>query len=300
MNKRIFGLFSILLLVISVSGCVGGNDLSFAGFDFMGVNASQTASEVVTVSAESTFSEVPSGRKTELYFDVKNEGTEAVEDVSLEIVDSGSFESLNEREKKDIGELEPKQTSSWNLEYRAPSVKMEKQGNFLYQLDYKSDASARYKVHALSEDEYLRLKKRGSLKNSTKAEYYKKKGPVEIQLSFSQKQPYVGGDSFTVNVDVLNKGRGRVLDQKIDPGSFSLTYPGFLSLKGCQKDMSEDSRTLENSDSIYFVNKKAGPISCNFRVEEGKIDVQKSDVFKLGIRYKYLVYEELPVKVTPR
>lgn len=274
--------------------------MSFAGFEFMGINASHTTEEKVTVSAESAMDEVPSGAKNELYFDVKNAGDSIVDGVKLRMNDNCIFEPQDDEERA-IGELQPQEMESWTWEYRADQVDITKDCNFHYQLEYDSNASARYKISALSEDEYLRLKRRGELENSTQAEYYKTKGPFEVDISFSREQPYIGGDNFTVNIEVVNQGDGRAKEQKIDKGDLVLEYPDFLELRGCQEEMIEiNENKIENDAEIYFVDDRAGPLSCKFNVKEEEVGLLEKNSLVVDVRYKYLVYKQLPVKVVPR
>lgn len=299
MKKISLSLISLVALAVLVSGCVqvGFEDVKA----YIGVGEPQyTATEKLSISGKSVLDEVRGGTKTTLRFHLRNEGNVTVKNASIEITDPCVFDSPG---VKDVGDLEPGQPFSWDPTLKSSRVDMTKTCEVRYRVSYLSKANALYDLLAMSEEEYLRLKKKGEFENRTTLNYYKTDTPVDPRISLSKEQPIHGGEKFYLYLKFVNQGGGKVKGQKLGRESVNLTYPDFLIWKDgwCQGAMEEESgnRTLGLNRSRTFLEKETAPITCKFKVNGSKVEIQKQGIFKVRVKYKYVVDKKLSVKVIP-
>lgn len=292
-------LLLFLIPVLVLAGCV---QVSFEGVKaLMGVGEPQyIASEKLSISATSVLSELEGGETTDLLFDLKNTGNMSIGDVKINLTDTCVFNSTKKKESKNIGDLDPGQAADWNLRMESEPVDIERMCDIRYRVSYDSNATARYDIAALSEDEYLRLKRGGDLKKEVSLNYYKTDTPVDIQISLSDKQPVVGGDRFYLTLKLVNQGNGKVEGQKIKEDNLVLEYPDFLTYKRCQDVMTDPSdNSVKLKGDRTFYEGETTPMTCGFKVEENQIGISEQGVFKVRVKYKYVLNEKISIKVIP-
>lgn len=295
--KKLLLTLVFLIPLLLFSGCVQIEDVGLAGFLGMG-EPQYTATERLSISAESVLPSVEAGRNTTLIFRLDNTGNTTLRNINTSLTDSCVFEPSHK--EKGPFDLEPGEFKDWEWGLEAGDVKMARDCDLRYSTSYQSQAKAWYDVSVISEEEYLRLKKKGVMENKTSLEYYKTDTPVDIQISLSEKQPILEDEAFYLTVKLRNQGEGTVGNQKIKAGDLTLEYPGFLDSKGCQGiTESKSANPLKTKDSLTFYKKKTPPITCKFKAGKD-IKILKEDSFKITVRYKYAVDKQLSVKVTPQ
>jgi len=256
----------------------------FAGF--MGIGEpEEIAVEEISISAEPTLYNVDSGQENTVFFDIENRGNITVEDVDLHVFDMPHF--VDDGKEKEVGELEPGMAESWEWDFVAEEVDSDRTSNIRYRLGYVSEAYAEHSVTVLSYDEYLTRQDEGDLEADLR--YAEKETSVDIELGFSQSQPFVEDEDFLLSFRFENVGDGSVQGQVFEEGSVTLSYPTeFLDLMNdCQGVMDINDGEAVLDEELYFYEGQTSEVSCRFEVETEQ-DLTE-DVFEISAEYKYIV-----------
>ncbi|GEM_PF-6831632 len=284
MRRKYFIVLGVFLLV-SASGCIEMDDEGdFAGF--MGIGEpEEIAVEEISISAEPTLYNVDSGQENTVFFDIENRGNITVEDVDLHVFDMPHF--VDDGKEKEVGELEPGMAESWEWDFVAEEVDSDRTSNIRYRLGYVSEAYAEHSVTVLSYDEYLTRQDEGDLEADLR--YAEKETSVDIELGFSQSQPFVEDEDFLLSFRFENVGDGSVQGQVFEEGSVTLSYPTeFLDLMNdCQGVMDINDGEAVLDEELYFYEGQTSEVSCRFEVETEQ-DLTE-DVFEISAEYKYIV-----------
>ncbi len=283
-----------VLAVLFVSGCIEG-DVGEMGLLGLG-EPEYTVKEEVSLDIEPVPRNVDSGRTMEVFFDLTNEGNSTVENVRARLTDLCLFDPLD-YQGITFNEMESGDRESWTWEFEARDVRMEKNCDIRYTLEYDSEAHARFDVNTISEDEYYTRQEAGDLQRIGNATRYERtSGPVEISAEISEEQPIMEGDSFIVHFRFENKGEGRTRDKEIEDATLSFSDE-VVEYDNCQGMMHRSGNTLSLRDPIGFRNGETTQISCRFEASE--IDGVETGTFEIDIDYTYREYGKFNVNIMP-
>ncbi|MFB6088556.1 MAG: hypothetical protein ABEK36_02130 [Candidatus Aenigmatarchaeota archaeon] len=284
--------FFLIFLVVLIAGCT-----NFSGIlAQLGVGEPRyTKTESISIHGEAIPREVYSGESSRLYFNVENAGNTTLNNINLQIIDPCVFSPGNQN--KFVGRLEPTGFEDWNWRVRANEVKMEKNCQVMYRTTYESEAAALYDIAVISEEEYLRLKKKGTMEQDITINYYKTNSPLDIQMKISRNQPLMSGNEFYLDLQVVNKGMGETPRLMLPAGSLSVDYPNFLTFMGCN-DFNPSGTGISLNKDLKFFNGKTKKMSCKFRVNRN-VGIKEIGQFKVNLRYKYKINKVINVKVKP-
>jgi len=294
--KRYSWVLVFLFLLVFSSGCIGGNGLNLSFFSLVPSGPFYTTVEDLSVKTEAVPHDVYSGKTTTLYFDVSNEGNITLSDLNVQITDPSLFTSEESLEKK-IPELEPEETKSWEWELKADDVALPKDCTIRYKTEYSSQALALYDVSAITEEEFTRLQRSRRLENETNLFYYKTKSPVDIDISLSKEQPILEDMEFYLYINLRDVGTGYV--EKISRGNMTLKYPNFLELESCD-DLEKNNGVLTLRNDLNFINKQAKTITCKFKTKKDIGEIKTIGQFEVDIKYKYMYYDTINVRINPK
>ncbi|MFB6076073.1 MAG: hypothetical protein ABEK17_02920, partial [Candidatus Aenigmatarchaeota archaeon] len=280
----------LIVIVVLIAGCT-----NFSGIlAQLGVGAPKyTKTESISIHSEAIPSEVYSGESTRLYFNLENSGNTTLDNVNLEILDPCVFSPGGQNEF--IGRLEPTEFEDWNWRVTANEVKMEKNCQILCRTTYESKAAALYDIAVISEEEYLRLKKEGTMEQDISINYYKTKSPLDIKMQISRKQPLMSGNEFYLDLQIVNDGIGETPRLTLPAGSLTIDYPNFLTFMGCN-DFNSYGGGLSLSKNLKFFDGETKKMSCKFRVNRN-VGIKEISQFEVNLRYKYKINKVINVKV---
>lgn len=289
-----------LVLILLTSGCTEGGDIfSLFGLDLTPGEPVYIKAENLKLKVEVVPYEIYEGQSTTLFFDLSNDGNMTVTDINVEMTDIGDFSA--QETSRQVVELEDGEMESWNWKLDSGGIDIfdEKIYSFRYKIDYKSSSSSMYDIVAMSEDEYTRLERQGTLEKEINLSYFKTKAPVEIDLSISKTQPLFEGLDFYLYVELNDFGGGKV--NQIGSGELYVYYPDFLEFVE-SSDFTNESTPQGNrlvlSRPLEFLNKETKKATCKFMVKS--VGVRDIGQFKAETSYIYINYKTINVKVKPK
>ncbi len=289
-----------LALVLFTSGCTEGGDVfSLFGLDLTPGEPVYIKAENLKLKVEAVPYEMYEGQTTTLFFDLSNEGNMTVTDISVEMTDIGDFSA--QETSISIGELEEGEMESWNWKLGSSGIDIfdEKTYSLRYKIGYKSSSYSLYDVVAMSEDEYTRLERQGTLEKEINLSYFKTKAPVEIDLSVSKTQPLFEGLDFYLYVELSDLGGGNL--NQIESGELYVYYPDFLEFvesSDFTSESTQEGNRLVSKRPLEFLNKATKKATCKFRVKS--VNVRDMGQFRAETSYIYTNYKTINVKLKPK
>ena len=237
--------------------------------------------------------EVYGGKNVTIYFDVSNNGNTTVSNIDLFFTDLCDFKG-GKLEKK-IDSLEPGEFRDWQWSIEANNVRVGRDCTLRYDMSYDTSSLAIYDISALSDDEYQRLLRKGTIEKEISLNYYKTKSPVDMDISLSKDQPILEGQEFYLYLKLRDVGGGYI--DKIKSGDATIEYPNFLKFEGSD-DFSGENGKLTLKNDLDFLNKETKVSTCKFKVNTGSV-IRNIGQFKINIKYKYMYHKTITVKIKP-
>lgn len=293
-----FKLFLLLALsmVLLTSGCTtGGGNLSIFGLELGPGEPVYTQYENLLVETEAVPAEVFQGKTTTLFFDVYNEGNTTLRNINIRITDLSGFTAPET--SSSITELEDGETAGWQCPLTSAHANLHGEINneVRYKVEYDSGSSAIYDVAVISDEEYTRLERSGTLESDIRLFYFKTKSPVEIDMSFSRGQPFFSDTDFYLYVDLTNLGGGSISSIS----DLAIYYPpdlfDFLESNDFRSD---GTGKLVLRTPLDFYRGQTKRATCKFRVKE--VDIRNIGQFRAEANYIYEYYKTINIKVKPK
>jgi len=183
-----------------------------------------------------------------------------------------------------LGDLKQGQIKSWEQEFKSEKVSLPIDCNIRYTTSYEANMSGMYDITAISQDEYARLVREGK-EQQFSPQLYKTKSPIDIEISFSKKQPIIENKEFYFYIKFRNVGEGTVENFDV-----SIDYPDFLTKIDCS-DLSGKPLT----GSLEFRKKETKKVVCKFNATD--IDIIEKGQFIINARYGYKLDKTIYLKV---
>ena len=183
-----------------------------------------------------------------------------------------------------LGDLKPGQIKSWEQEFKSEKVNLPIDCSIRYTTSYEANMSGMYDITAISQDEYARLVREGK-GHQFSPQFYKTKSPIDIEISFSKKQPIIENKEFYFYIKFRNVGEGTVENFDV-----SIDYPDFLTKIDCS-DLSGKPLT----GSLEFRKKETKKVVCKFNATD--IDIMEKGQFIINARYGYKIDKTIYLKV---
>lgn len=237
--------------------------------------------------------EITEERDITLIFELKNNNNYDIRDVSVRAYDTciftgDDYDYIPNEGKADEGILKSNQSKSWKWVWTAGSTRLEKDCNIKISAEYSADFSLSQDIVVLSEDEYSARQMEGTL-YTISAQSYSSKSPLDIRLSFPEKQPFVEKiNNYGMEIEYYNVGDCflTVYDSDI-----VITEPDNINIVECVGGSVSD-------DKLIFINKKSSKRTCYFNTVDidQPISIQK---LQITADYTYLIDTSVSVKVIP-
>jgi|GEM_PF-2113523 len=293
-HVSILAVFAVLMLVVFSSGCTDENlRFSIFGLDLGPGEPVYTKYENIRIEAEVIPAEVYEDKSTTLFFDLYNEGNTTLKDINLEMTDLGGFTSSET--SKHISELKEEDAENWEWILSSGHSDLHEERNEVlrYKMDYSSTSSALYDIVAMSESEYTRLERQGTLEQEISLFYFKTKSPIEIDISLSKEQPIFEDLEFYLYVTLRDMGSGTI--DEVD--DLVVYYPDFLEFVE-SNDFNNEGDKLSLKRPLEFFDKETKKATCKFRMKS--VDIRNTGQFRAEANYIYTYYKTINIKVKPK
>lgn len=264
--KKIFALIPLLLLVVSVSGCVQGG--GFGGLMGVGVEEKEAPNDVIDKKGTQIIPEPPilAGNPFTLKFYIENlysaEGTgESARDVYVELYDWGRCDPQNDKTPIEGKGIYPGATRTITWKFDAPDNKklgyVSGQCPIRYQVRYIYDAHTRADAIAASEERFRQVSRSGESISVSPGET-KSRGPIKIDIRFASDQPFREGTTVPFDVIVKDKGSGHIKGREVSKGDLDIQVRGSgISLGKCK---------YPADAGAPFIGDETPPIRCDLEI----------------------------------
>jgi hypothetical protein len=313
--------------------------------DFSMETPVQQAGAVLTVDAESpdvflsvetSSSEIRAGRTLQVSFELRNKQTYDLRNVILEVYDHPCFVSGDfiKNNCSASGILKANRSCMWTWKWESDSsIDLQRNCPIRFKISYDADYSYFQDIAVLPEGEYFQRESEGTLKDipirSSSSD-----APLDIQITFSEEQPFLENQDYYMYINYYNKGNGLfdktyiglILPNNIENmkcydyntsnqwfcGSTTDAYgttpsdDGWITVCDVNGDgiinlydilTYEPDKLFSNRTLITFIRNKATPSTCSFTTS----DVPTMDIktLSLSATYKYVLDNSISITVKP-
>jgi len=273
----------LLISIILISGCIEFPETKQSTFGF----SENIANSDVYLSISSLQNETKTGRNVTLRFNVTNKRGSDIEDIEVNAYDQCAFSG---EYLYNIDVIEPNRTKIWNWKWLTEDVQFERECEIKFKTDYYSEFILSQDIVVLSETEYYSREQAGTLSDLEPLSS-STSSPLSIQLTFSDYQPFLDGDSISMNIKYSNIGGGFV-----DVQSIEMRIPDNLEGNCNHYVKSGNIYTLDKG--LTFYNNEAPQSTCIFTLKASQpIDVNS---IQLTAYYKYSFDNSMIIKVKPK
>ncbi|RLJ02154.1 MAG: hypothetical protein DRP11_03350, partial [Candidatus Aenigmatarchaeota archaeon] len=277
----------LIILVLLVGGCVGGENLLLQGFQ----QEISYPSDVITVTDIKVIPDPPitAGDSFTLTFYVNNQDeTYEVEGVNVKLYDTGLCTGGSD---ESIGTIFPMgtRTVKWNLQ--APSN--DKTGGLpvecpiRFGVEYTFDSSTVADVVVASRTHIEEMSRAGESIDVSPKET-RSRGPLKIDVEFLNSQPFVSGTTVPFTITVINEGSGTFTG--FPPDHMDITVDGSSIKNDCHFPTDSDG-------NVPLINKKSPPIRCDFIAPSAETLITLT--LKVSLSYTYKIMNTVNVRIEP-
>ncbi|QQG40103.1 MAG: hypothetical protein HYS81_01700 [Candidatus Aenigmatarchaeota archaeon] len=297
-----------LLAVVLVAGCVnfGG---SLAAFTLFPTKTTSTV-EDLRIDVQAAPDEVLEGKKMTLFFTLTNAGNTTINDVTLTVTDTCAFDPVTATSTvKTFETIAPDEIKTHDVELKAQAVDTERLCALRYATSYRSTATLQTDIAVVSEDELIRLNRKGEESNIEITEV-QSLGPVLIDLRFSKPQPIPENTQFFMYTKLVNSGSGDVTE--IATRGFTIDYPkDLITLETSEGSVCDDLDPLTlpgvstfigqfaTYKPLKFIDKETKTITCKLRTGPVGSSVTRVGTFHATASYKYTLRGETTATINP-
>lgn len=307
--KKILTLIPLLLLVVSVSGCVQGGG-GLAGLMGAGTEEKEAPASLLSFTDIKVIPTPPINADSNFDFTVqlKNlDERETVRNTDFTLYDTGRC-GKRKSPNTDIGNMFPGSTKILKWEIGTPDNEelgqMTGECPLRFKVSYNFDANTRAEVIVASKEKLRQVSRTGeSIKVSPTVT--KSRGPIKIDVSFESSQPLRENTTVPFDVVVRNTGGGDV--NRLNNGNVSIKISGknvdfsqsWKETGPCNYPNEGGSASKTQNKRLPFIDKETPPIRCTFKPPTQTAPL-KTYVVKVDINgYTYTIYDEKIVKVEP-
>jgi hypothetical protein len=282
-------IFLTLLLVLSTSLCVNlpfdipfltqNKTVAQTGF------STSLSSQDLSLNVGYSLTEVKVGRDLIFYLDINNNQDYDLANVAVQVYDNPCFtEASTNPFTKTIGTLKKGSTVTWTAKMQANSgITMEKSCPIRFKVSYDGQYFRSDDIAVLPESEYILKESQGTL-SSVPISSTASSSPLNVQTRFSEKQPFLEGQSYYMFVDYKNYGQGNFQNVNIQ---FTPTTNIDLN---CGSYLTNNQIT-----DLKFIKGQAPTTTCTMKTKSvSSIDIE---TFKISATYKYVLDNFITVTV---
>ena len=273
--------FFLVLLVFFLSGCTEFLGTYRAQF----VTQQELSTNDVYYAVDVYPSEVYSGEKLKIRFRIIAE--KDLENVRIKIIDPCLFDVANR--EKTFKSLRKGMKKTVTFELKANEVHMSTNCRIKFGIEYDSFIKLIQDVAVLSSTEYRQREESGTL-DEIEISSVKEPSSVEVELTFSEVQPFKENRKVHILIQYRNVGGGIVKELS----NVKITFPSNLEIESCSGyDRTGNYWWL--SESLKFYNGKTQKAVCTAKTKANKpIDIGK---ILIEGKYKYEFEDYITVKI---
>jgi len=258
--------FILIVFVIAASACVSS------------VTAVKLSDGTLEMNLDPDPSSVFVGSKTTLYVDVENKDVKTLENIAVEIFDTGLMEAVDKNRCKGfLQSMLPNKTFSLRCELAMNTEILDDsvENKIHARASFKTKLSIIQSIEFISEEWYERLRITGLTPKPKKFAYADKN--IKVTIEFSDNLPIIirKDKKYYMYITIENVGKGLVKEIKADDIE--------LKFASSNEIISKKSCTIQNV--IYSVGDKFPRIACEITLP--KVETQKTEDLILGINYNY-------------
>jgi hypothetical protein len=220
--------YLLLLLIVLISLCVQLPEIPAQP----GAVTVDRGSPDIFINVETRSSEIKSGRNATVYFELRNKQSYDLKNVRFEVYDHPCFTSGDF--SKDITTLKSNQSVVWSSRWTSDKSTIDRQCPIKFSTSYEATNSIYQDIAVLSQAEYDQREEAGTLQNIP-IQSSSARGPLNIYLTFSEPQPFIANQEYTMYINYYNTGDGLLGDLN---GNIFLTPPNNINLN-CGTDYLE-------------------------------------------------------------
>ncbi len=272
------------LLFLFLSGCVNypvrkGEFTSY----------SETKTNDLEYAVDLYPSEISAGESIKVR--IKITPSKDIENVRVRISDPCILEV--KRKEKKLGDISANSQRIVNFELKAPShVDIATQCKIKFEIEYEARFYSAQDIAVLSSAEYREKASSGKL-GEIKISSSKIPSAIEIEVSFSEQEPFRDGKEMFMYIDYFNRGNGIPEPLK----NVALYIPSNLKVKECSSEYALSPFKLSLSKEIEFYRNRAKRSVCKVEARANTpVDIQKLSV---EAKYKYTLEDYVTVEVVP-
>lgn len=306
--KRIWITIPLLVLILSISGCVQGGG-GLAGLMGAGTEEKKAPASLLSFTDIKVIPTPPVRADSNFDFTVqlKNlDDRETVRNTNFNLYDWGRC-TIEDSPNTNIGNMFPGSTKILKWEIGTPTNEqlgqMTGECPLRFKVNYNFDASTRAETIVASKEKLRQVSRTGeSIKVSPTVT--KSRGPIKIDVSFESSQPLRENTTVPFDVVVRNTGGGDV--NRLNNDNVIINIPNASFDQSWEEDgpcnypNEGGSSSATESKRLPFIDKKTPPIRCTFEPPDQGTTPLKTYVVKVDINgYTYTIYDEKIVKVEP-
>jgi len=248
----------------------------------------------LSLSVDTSSSNVKSGRTIQMLFEIKNKQTYELKNVAIEIYDNPCFKNEENKYKfsKDLGTIKADQSKMWSSKLTADKVDFQKKCPIKFKTSYEANYSFYQDIAVLPSTEYYQKEADGTLRSIPLASS-STSSPFKIEITFGEPQPFLAGQTepYYMYINYYNNGQGMFedLSTKISPS-------GNINLN-CAPVYDSSFNLNKTSHPITFIRNRATPTTCSFTTKT----VPTMDIKSLSLTasYKYVLDNSISITVNP-
>jgi hypothetical protein len=280
-------LVSTLFLVVMTSLCTG---LPFnipmfqpSGTQSGGLSMS-IQSQDLSLEVSSTVSKVNIGRDLILTFVLTNNQNHDIKNIAVGVYDNPCFTGES---SMPVATLKANATKVWSWKFTPKSsVIMETSCPMRFNLSYDGNSYAYQDIAVLPQSEYIQRESDGTL-SSVPIGGSVSNSPMNINMRFSEAQPFMDNQKYYLFVDYTLNGQGSIQNpvvKFVPPTNILLSCGTYLNAN-------KEVTTLD------FIRGKAASTTCNFTTPT--LASMSIKTMEITATYKYILDNSITVTVSP-
>lgn len=183
-----------------------------------GVSIIDLESPDIFLKVEAIPEDIKSGSKTTVFFEMRNKHDFDLEDVQVQAFDTCVFSGES---SETIGTLRASGIKTWTWSWTADQTQLDKDCVIKFKTEYKARNSIFQNIIVLSESEYQQRHLAGTLNNIPVDSSFPQ-SPFQINLRFSDPQPFIDDEKYYMYIDYNNVGGGYI---DVNQGSIGIDFP---------------------------------------------------------------------------
>ena len=259
----------------------------------------------VFLNVEAYSSQIKAGGVLLVSFELRNKQRYELRNVELEVYDHPCFKESENSGLffKDLDNVKANQSKMWTWKWKSDEdIDLPTACPIKFKISYEADYSYYQDIAVLPENEYFQRELEGTLGN-VPIKTSSSSSPLNIQVTFSESQPFLENQRYYMYINYYNKGKGYFDSEETFNPDIELNVPANIVI---DEEHCSDYERLETDkyhlvpnnpqNNLVFIRSKATPTTCEFTTT----DVSTMDIKSLSLTatYKYVLDDSISVTVS--